>query len=228
MSRWKNSNGSPLFYKPSNLTLAPKLSLLSILTGRMAPAKSMSSLTDYWLIWYNLCCSLSTIGCKRANLLISTRNSSLKRKKKSTKLCNGSKNTVLWKLTFPTFSTKIPLSWFLTQVFFNSIQGKTIHFLKNKCKCNYSIPIPFINPSKILNYDICESSNILSPEFKKWLTSVYEDLSEKLVTEMKQRYNLKYHLGSMKYFFLMGKGDFIQQLVDTLKEEMAKPKHLVY
>ena len=41
--------------------------------------------------------------------------------------------------------------------------GKTIYFLKHKCKSNYSIPIPFINPSKILNYDICESSNILSP-----------------------------------------------------------------
>lgn len=108
------------------------------------------------------------------------------------------------------------------------IKGKTIHFLKNKCKCNYSIPIPFINPSKILNYDICESSNILSPEFKQWLTSVYEDLSEKLVRQMKQNYNLRYHLGAMKHFYLMGKGDFIQQLVDTLKEEMVKPKHLVY
>jgi len=59
--------------------------------------------------------------------------------------------------------------------------GKTIYFLKNRCKCNYSIPIDFIDPSKIINYDICESSNILSPEFKRWLTSVYEDLSFKLV-----------------------------------------------
>jgi len=96
-------------------------------------------------------------------------------------------------------------------------EGKTIYFLKNRCKCNYSIPIPFIDPQKILSYDIYESSNILSPDFKKWLTSVYENLSSTLVNELKKQYNLKYHLNSMKCFYLMGKGDFVQHLVDTLK-----------
>lgn len=95
--------------------------------------------------------------------------------------------------------------------------GKTIYFLKNRCRCNYSIPIPFIDHEKILNEDICESSNILSTEFKKWLTAVYEDLSQTLVSELKNQFLLKFHLESMKLFFLMGKGDFIQHLVDTLK-----------
>jgi hypothetical protein len=32
----------------------------------------------------------------------------------------------------------------------------------------------------------------------------------------------------MKHCYLMGKGDFIQHLVDTLKEEMSKPKHQIH
>jgi hypothetical protein len=59
--------------------------------------------------------------------------------------------------------------------------GKTISFLKNRCRCNYSIPIPFIDHEKILSQDIYESSNILSVDFRKWLTAVYDNLSAKLV-----------------------------------------------
>ena len=108
--------------------------------------------------------------------------------------------------------------------------GKTISFLKNRCRCNYSIPIPFIDHEKILCQDIYESSNILSVEFKRWLTTVYENLSSTLVNEMKHQYNLASHLNSMKCFYLMGKGDFVQHLVDTLvaNGELERPKHQVY
>jgi hypothetical protein len=82
--------------------------------------------------------------------------------------------------------------------------GKTIQFLKDKCSCNFSPSIAFINPTQIINSNICESLNILSAEFKKWLRSVYAELSQKLVGVLTQDFSLKYHLQSMKHFFLMG------------------------
>ncbi len=100
-------------------------------------------------------------------------------------------------------------------IFFSN-QGKTISFLKNRCRCNYSIPIPFIDHEKILSQDIYESSNILSVDFKRWITTVYDNLSSTLVNELRTQYNLGYHLDSMKFFYLMGKGDFVQHLVDAL------------
>ena len=48
-----------------------------------------------------------------------------------------------------------------------------------------------------------------------------------MVDVLMNRFNLKYHLLSMKNFFLCGKGDFIQQLYDSLREKLSQKKHEV-
>lgn len=42
---------------------------------------------------------------------------------------------------------------------------------------------------------------------------------------MFNQFNLKYHLESMKNFFLVGKGDFIQHLYDNLKDKLSLKKY---
>ena len=45
-----------------------------------------------------------------------------------------------------------------------------------------------------------------------------------LVDTLFGQFNLKYHLQSMKNFFLVGKGDFIQTLYDFLKDKLSQKK----
>lgn len=41
------------------------------------------------------------------------------------------------------------------------------------------------------------------------------------------RFNLKRHFNAIKMFYLAGKGDFIQALIDSLKEILSKPRHTI-
>ena len=50
-------------------------------------------------------------------------------------------------------------------------------------------------------------------------------MSQVLVDVLNERFHLKYHLLSMKNFFLCGKGDFIQHLYDSLREKLSQKKH---
>ncbi len=46
-----------------------------------------------------------------------------------------------------------------------------------------------------------------------------------LIDVLMNQFHLKYHMKSMKDFFLCGKGDFIQHLYDSLKEKLSQKKH---
>ena len=48
--------------------------------------------------------------------------------------------------------------------------GKTIYFLKNHCKIDYQLDVPFFDVKTALNDQLYESTSILSPEFKNWLS----------------------------------------------------------
>ena len=44
---------------------------------------------------------------------------------------------------------------------------------------------------------------------------------------MFQQFNLQDHLGAIKMFFLTGKGDFIQSLMESNKEKLSEPRHQI-
>ena len=45
---------------------------------------------------------------------------------------------------------------------------------------------------------------------------------------MFQQFCLQDHLRAIKMFFLTGKGDFIQSLMESLKDELSRPKHQIH
>ena len=103
-----------------------------------------------------------------------------------------------------------------TLLIFNA--GKTLHFLKNHCSCDYSLDDEFPDPTSALGDKLHESTSILSPSFKSWLHKISNKLNKQLVRVMFDEFALKEHLNAMKMFFLIGKGDFIQNLMISLKE----------
>lgn len=44
---------------------------------------------------------------------------------------------------------------------------------------------------------------------------------------MFNKFDLKRHFQAIKMFYLAGKGDFIQTLIDSLREQLSKPKHQI-
>lgn len=105
--------------------------------------------------------------------------------------------------------------------------GKTIYFLKNHCKIDYVLEVPFFDVKTAISDKLYESTTILSASFKSWLFSVFTTSSNYLVEVMLKKFDLKRHFYAMKMFYLAGKGDFIQALIDSLKDELSKPKHQI-
>lgn len=96
--------------------------------------------------------------------------------------------------------------------------GKAIYFLKKHCKIDYQLEIPFFDVKTALSDKLYESTSILSPNFKSWLTNVSITLSNYLVEVLFNKFDLKKHFYAIKMFYLAGKGDFIQALIDSLKD----------
>mgnify|MGYP001496473436 CR=1 FL=1 len=96
--------------------------------------------------------------------------------------------------------------------------GKTIYFLKNHCKIDYNLDVPFFDVKTALSDKLYESTSILSANFKSWLESVSKTSSNYLVEIMFNKFDLKKHFNAIKMFYLTGKGDFIQALIDSLRD----------
>lgn len=94
--------------------------------------------------------------------------------------------------------------------------GKTIYFLKNHCKIDYNLDVPFFDVKTALSDKLYESTSILSANFKSWIEKVSKISSNYLVEVMFNKFDLKKHFNAIKMFYLAGKGDFIQALIDSL------------
>jgi hypothetical protein len=97
--------------------------------------------------------------------------------------------------------------------------GKAIHFLLNRCKVLYQVRTPFLDLSHLE-----DPAALLAGPFRSWLTELHAEVSRALVQTLFGQFHLKHHLQSIKNFFLAGKGDFIQQLYDTLREKLSQKK----
>ena len=97
--------------------------------------------------------------------------------------------------------------------------GKAIHFLLNRCKVTYQVRTPFLAQTAL-----ADPAALLAGPFRSWLSQLHAEVSRALVETLLGQFHLRHHLQSVKYFFLAGKGDFIQQLYDTLKEKLSQKK----
>lgn len=59
--------------------------------------------------------------------------------------------------------------------------GKTIYFLKNHCKIDYNLDVPFFDVKTALSDKLYESTSILSANFKSWLANISRISSNYLV-----------------------------------------------
>lgn len=105
--------------------------------------------------------------------------------------------------------------------------GKAIYFLINKCKVLYQVRTPFIDTRDLATLTAASSNSLVSPAFMGWLRAVHDEINSALVDTLFSQFHLKYHLESMKHFFLCGKGDFIQHLYDNLKDRLSLKKQEV-
>jgi hypothetical protein len=97
------------------------------------------------------------------------------------------------------------------------IAGKTIYFLRNRCKVVYNLRTKFPETK--------DGNGLLGTEFNEWLRETHSEVGAVLVEVLMKQFNLKHHLMSMKHFFLCGKGDFIQHLYESLRETLGHRKH---
>ena len=107
------------------------------------------------------------------------------------------------------------------------IVGKSIFFLRNRCKIIYEVKTPFIDTKTILEVGQKNTNLLVSTAFTEWLNSIHSEVSQILVETLYKKFHLKEHLTSMKYFFLLGKMDFINSLVDSLGPVLSRKKYEV-
>jgi gamma-tubulin complex component 3 len=58
--------------------------------------------------------------------------------------------------------------------------------------------------------------------------NVYKESSARLSSLLFEKYKLRDHLKSVKRFLLLGQGDFVQNLMDTLGDTLSKPAGTIY
>lgn len=56
------------------------------------------------------------------------------------------------------------------------------------------------------------------------IDATYRETSKQLIELLKQKYKLMDHLRALKRYLLLGQGDFIQYLMDTLGYKIAKER----
>lgn len=123
-----------------------------------------------------------------------------------------------WQERFKLVGEKVPniLDSDCARMIFST--GRALHFLVNRCKVLYQVRTPFLEGP-------IESGSLLGGPFRTWLEKVHGEVSRALVDTLFGQFHLRYHLQSLKNFFLAGKGDFIQHLYDTLREKLSQKKH---
>ena len=104
--------------------------------------------------------------------------------------------------------------------------GKTINFLRRCCGHEFQIDLEQIESHLVL--DSRSSANSFSGDFTEWLTKCESVADQELLSVMYNKFKLKQHLDAIRRFLLMGQGDFVQVLMDTLSEELSKPTVSVF
>ena len=102
--------------------------------------------------------------------------------------------------------------------------GKNVFFLRIKCKVLYDMKTPFLEMADIVTSS--KNTNLLvSQKFTQWLNDMHDEVNRERVLALHRKFHLTQHLASMKHFFLMGKMDFINDLIDSMGPLLTRKKY---
>ena len=136
----------------------------------------------------------------------------------------GSEN--FWQRKYVLIADNVPniMGMENAQIVFNI--GKTINFLRHCCGEEFQLRIDFFDKDCILDSKC--TAITFAFEFTEWLGDCEKIVNQELMRVLFSKFKLSKHLDAVKRFLLMGQGDFIDELLDTLGEELNKTPTYIY
>lgn len=98
--------------------------------------------------------------------------------------------------------------------------GKTLNFLRQCCNYDYKNNVEFIDYRKLIGKG--DTNSTFPDEFKQYLKIVSDAAHKQLMDVLFHKFRLKMHLDAVKRFLLMGQGDFIHTLMESVFYELDK------
>lgn len=98
--------------------------------------------------------------------------------------------------------------------------GKTLNFLRQCCNYDYKNNVEFIDYKRLIGKG--DTNSTFPDEFKQYLKIVSDAAHKQLMDVLFHKFRLKMHLDAVKRFLLMGQGDFIHTLMESVFYELDK------
>ena len=103
------------------------------------------------------------------------------------------------------------------------IIGKSINFLYFECKESFQIP-PHMASLSVAKQGIASFQRLIRKDFRYenmatiqlFIESMYAKISQDVLRILMDKYQLMNHLEALKKYLLLGQGDFIQYLMDSV------------
>lgn len=91
--------------------------------------------------------------------------------------------------------------------------GKTLYFIREACQDHEWIDVRRVNTKPITSYENLESG----------ISAAYAEVVERLNVILQQQFKLTVHLKALKDYLLLGKGDFVQLLIEEAAKMLDQP-----
>lgn len=129
--------------------------------------------------------------------------------------------TSVWEDKYTLEATMVPsmmTSEFAKKVF---LIGKSLNFIRNNCGDSDWVVQHSLTHSKSLDY--ANTANLSSS-----IDAAYQSTMSRLTYLMSTKFLLFTHLQALKQYLLLGQGDFIELLVESLAPNLDRPAHSQY
>eukprot|EP00842_Homolaphlyctis_polyrhiza_P005168 jgi/Hompol1/5652/HPOL_004606-RA len=129
-------------------------------------------------------------------------------------------NNNLWRAKYAIEHSMVPafISKALAKKIFSI--GKSLNFVRHSCH-DHTFVAPWSQHPSDLQY-----GDISKLEFS--IDSAYQASSNHLLSVLFNKYRLGDHLFALKRYLLLGQGDFVQYLMDSLGSSLSKPAGTIY
>ncbi|CAI2385190.1 unnamed protein product [Moneuplotes crassus] len=135
-------------------------------------------------------------------------------------------NDLIWTQKYDLKPSMIPS--FLTNDFARKIllTGKAVNFIK-KC-CHEEDWVLDANEHIPFNADTFSSDENSYSTLQNWVDHAYKVTNKELIELMFDKYQFLTHCRALRKYLLLGQGDFIQNLMDSMVNELSKPAGQLY
>lgn len=118
-----------------------------------------------------------------------------------------------WKGRFVLDASKVPsfMSQKIAELVFET--GKTLYFIRAQCQDHEWIDLRRANTKTITDYQNLETG----------ISTGYAEVVERLNVILQQQFKLTVHLKGLKDYLLLGKGDFVQVLIEEAAKTLDQP-----